>query len=96
LRNLHQTRLRLSWGTVIDPEMGDELKVTVVATGLGAFLEHGGKKPVTVVDNTRLVNPVTEYAKFDKPAFIRGNAQKGGLVQGNAALDRRALDEKRR
>ncbi|MBK8970531.1 MAG: cell division protein FtsZ [Hahellaceae bacterium] len=81
-------------GTVIDPEMGDELKVTVVATGLGAFLEHGGKKPVTVVDNTRLVNPVTEYAKFDKPAFIRGNAQKGGLVQGNAALDRRALDEK--
>lgn len=81
-------------GTVIDPEMGDELKVTVVATGLGAFLEHGGKKPVTVVDNTRLVNPVTEYAKFDKPAFIRGNAQKGGQVQGNAALDRRALDEK--
>ena len=81
-------------GTVIDPDMGDELKVTVVATGLGAFLEQAGKKPVTVVDNPRVVNPVTEYAKFDKPAFIRGNAQKGGQVQGNTALDRRALDEK--
>ena len=36
-------------GTVIDPEMTDELKVTVVATGLGGDRE----KPTKVVDNTR-------------------------------------------
>ena len=35
-------------GTVIDPDMRDELHVTVVATGLGAKIE----KPVKVVDNT--------------------------------------------
>ena len=35
-------------GTVIDPDMRDELHVTVVATGLGARAE----KPVKVVDNT--------------------------------------------
>ncbi|WP_158893301.1 MULTISPECIES: cell division protein FtsZ [unclassified Pseudomonas] len=35
-------------GAVIDPEMRDELHVTVVATGLGARIE----KPVKVVDNT--------------------------------------------
>ena len=35
-------------GAVIDPDMRDELHVTVVATGLGARIE----KPVKVVDNT--------------------------------------------
>ncbi|MBF7730356.1 cell division protein FtsZ [Pseudomonas sp. N040] len=35
-------------GAVIDPEMRDELHVTVVATGLGPRIE----KPVKVVDNT--------------------------------------------
>jgi cell division protein FtsZ len=35
-------------GTVIDPDMRDELHVTVVATGLGARIE----KPVKVIDNT--------------------------------------------
>ena len=35
-------------GAVIDPEMRDELHVTVVATGLGARME----KPTKVVDNT--------------------------------------------
>ena len=35
-------------GIVIDPDMRDELHVTVVATGLGAKIE----KPVKVVDNT--------------------------------------------
>src|SRR5690606_28962518 len=35
-------------GTVIDPDMRDELHVTVVATGLGVKIE----KPVKVIDNT--------------------------------------------
>ena len=34
-------------GTVIDPDMKDELKVTVVATGLG-----GLTRPNVIVDNT--------------------------------------------
>ena len=35
-------------GTVIDPEMNGEIKVTVVATGLGEVR----KAPVKVIDNT--------------------------------------------
>jgi cell division protein FtsZ len=38
-------------GTVIDPDMREELHVTVVATGLGARME----KPVKVIDNTMQV-----------------------------------------
>jgi cell division protein FtsZ len=42
-------------GTVIDPDMRDELHVTVVATGLGARIE----KPVKVIDNTVQVSAST-------------------------------------
>jgi cell division protein FtsZ len=73
-------------GTVIDPDMKDELKVTVVATGLGAFHE----KPLKVVDNSRSVNGTTDYRQLDRPAVMRKRAP----VQGNTALDRRALEEK--
>lgn len=39
-------------GTVIDPEMTDELRVTVVATGLGGAQAAQEPKPTKVVDNT--------------------------------------------
>ncbi len=45
-------------GAVIDPDMRDELHVTVVATGLGARIE----KPVKVVDNTVSVAAVVPAA----------------------------------
>ncbi|MGP5510467.1 cell division protein FtsZ [Pseudomonas helleri] len=46
-------------GTVIDPDMRDELHVTVVATGLGAKIE----KPVKVVDNTVQASYATASAQ---------------------------------
>jgi len=55
-------------GTVIDPEMKDELKVTVVATGLG-----GIARPNVVVDNTTVVavgNDV-DYAQLERPTVHR-------------------------
>jgi len=58
-------------GTVIDPEMCDELKVTVVATGLA---DSG--RPNVVVDNTAALagtGPV-DYAKLDRPAYARQHA----------------------
>jgi cell division protein FtsZ len=68
-------------GTVIDPEMTDELKVTVVATGLSQVVE----KPVKVIDNTvRAVSGPTDYNQLDRPAVIR---RKGVLDMGNAAVD---------
>ncbi|MCK0106176.1 cell division protein FtsZ [Marinobacter sp. S0848L] len=66
-------------GTVIDPEMTEELKVTVVATGLGGDRE----KPTKVVDNSRTLDGTTDYNQLDRPAILRRRA----VTQGNVALD---------
>lgn len=53
-------------GTVIDPSLENEMRVTVVATGLGD--KHA--KPTKVVDNTdREITP--DYRQLDKPAIMR-------------------------
>ncbi|MDX1755770.1 MAG: cell division protein FtsZ [Marinobacter sp.] len=66
-------------GTVIDPEMTEELKVTVVATGLGGERE----KPTKVVDNTRTLDGTTDYNQLDRPAVLRRRA----VANGNVAID---------
>jgi len=66
-------------GTVIDPEMTDELKVTVVATGLGGDRE----KPTKVVDNSRTLDGTTDYNQLDRPAVLRRRA----VSRGNVAID---------
>ena len=53
-------------GTVIDPSLENEMRVTVVATGLGD--RHA--KPTKVVDNTdRRIT--ADYRQLDKPAVMR-------------------------
>ena len=56
-------------GTVIDPDMGEELKVTVVATGLGE-----PEIPNVIVDNTvaqAALDGQVDYNQLDRPAFDR-------------------------
>ncbi|MBK8102341.1 MAG: cell division protein FtsZ [Cellvibrionales bacterium] len=82
-------------GTVIDPDMSDELRVTVVATGLGH--KPAAEKPTKVVDNTvgqsRAVSAgaVPNYDELDRPAVMRRQQQRdsyspsyasGGLDSG--------------
>ena len=63
-------------GTVIDPEMSDQICVTVVATGLGDMLS-----PKTVVDNGQLNNEAREaFNSADAPQILRAQAI------GNTAL----------
>lgn len=76
-------------GTAIDPDMEDELQVTVVVTGIG----HRAEKPVKVIDNT--INTQTmaasmptamavgddvmqpeDYRRYDRPASLRANQTK--------------------
>jgi len=69
-------------GTVIDPEMTNELRVTVVATGLGAVgmsapLPKEISKPAAtkvVIDNTRRSSGQIDYSALDRPAHLRANA----------------------
>jgi cell division protein FtsZ len=77
-------------GTVIDPDMRDELHVTVVATGLGAKIE----KPVKIIDNTlqtmsaqsaapapaRQELPAVNYRDLDRPTVMRNQAQAGAAA----------------
>ena len=53
-------------GTVIDPSLDVEMRVTVVATGLAGSHE----RPKKVVDNTNL-DGTTDYRQLDTPAIMR-------------------------
>ncbi|MBV6286032.1 cell division protein FtsZ [Pseudomonas aegrilactucae] len=76
-------------GTVIDPDMRDELHVTVVATGLGAKIE----KPVKVIDNTlqsavqtaapapvRPEQASVNYRDLERPTVMRNQAHAGAAA----------------
>jgi cell division protein FtsZ len=60
-------------GTVIDPDMKDELRVTVVATGLGAA---AAKASLQVVDTAPRAEAIAvddepDYKEFDRPPAMR-------------------------
>ncbi|TCK17322.1 cell division protein FtsZ [Thiogranum longum] len=61
-------------GTVIDPDMHDELRVTVVATGLGAEQTGVEEKPEPVQLVHRNKRGEVDYAELDRPAVIRKKA----------------------
>jgi cell division protein FtsZ len=67
-------------GTVIDPTMSEEIKVTVVATGLGS---QAVRIPLQIVDGvpkTAAIDPELEpdYSKFDRPPAMRNSGRSAG------------------
>lgn len=86
-------------GTVIDPEMTNELRVTVVATGLGiakaaaAAKEVKAAAPTKVIDNTRRpAAPPVDYAALDRPAHLRANAHSSNAAALAAPLGDKELE----
>jgi len=63
-------------GTVIDPEMNGELRVTVVATGLGT--EVRTQQPYRVV---RTGTGTTDYEDLDTPTVIRNRRDDGAELK---------------
>jgi cell division protein FtsZ len=55
-------------GTVIDPELSDELRVTVVATGLERTIKHEDK-PVRLIQKN--ASGEIDYDQLDRPTVIR-------------------------
>ena len=80
-------------GTVIDPDMGEDLKVTVVATGLGE-----PAKPSVVVDNTGIKAQVADLladngrgdfgTDWERPVITRPADRVLGGAQTRAAVER--------
>ncbi|MGD8558563.1 MAG: cell division protein FtsZ [Gammaproteobacteria bacterium] len=64
-------------GTVIDPEMSDDLRVTVVATGLGNAL-RSREKPVSLV--AKGSDGQIDYGKLKQPTVIRQRASNSGFT----------------
>ncbi|MEE2914102.1 MAG: cell division protein FtsZ [Pseudomonadota bacterium] len=66
-------------GTVIDQDMTDDMRVTVVATGLG---DTEFERPKTVVDNTQRQTisqgAAVNYSDLDRPAVSRRKALETG------------------
>lgn len=79
-------------GTVIDPELTDELRVTVVATGLGA-VQAAAKAPTkVVVDNTRRASGEVDYTALDRPTVMRNATNGAAEVAPAADRDMEYLD----
>lgn len=61
-------------GTVIDPDMKGEVRVTVVATGLAEGQAVQKPEPTkVVVDNTRRTTGRPDYSTLDRPTVMRKN-----------------------
>jgi cell division protein FtsZ len=89
------------WGTVVDDSLGDEMRVTVIATGIGQTAPqvqapeapkdetYGGKlRPVTAGDLQNVVD-------YEEPAFIRRRkaAGGGGGERGFGGFEGGSIDE---
>ncbi len=87
------------WGTVVDDSLGDEMRVTVIATGIGQGAANeepekpvdetfGGKlRPVTVDDLKNVVD-------YEEPAFMRRRrAAAGGREAAFDHFAQSAVDE---
>ena len=83
-------------GTVIDPDMQDELRVTVVATGLGnpaalhAPLSDEPKMKVVMAE--KKADGELDYHQLERPTVIRNKRVVGGDVQPNYDTDLEYLD----
>ncbi len=60
-------------GTVIDPELRDEIRVTVIVTGLGRKQGHGQPAGVKLIDSTKADGSI-DYHQLEKPAVMRRHA----------------------
>lgn len=73
-------------GTVIDPELRDEVRVTVIVTGLGRK-QVGTSTKIPNIESARQPETTLDYGHLDKPAIARRQATPtASLTSGAAAV----------
>ncbi|MDD5179940.1 MAG: cell division protein FtsZ [Gallionellaceae bacterium] len=72
-------------GSVFDEGMGDDLRVTIVATGLGSPVERKQSKPVLAYEEQKRTGTHDEpmsainYSELDKPAVMRSGRHREAI-----------------
>ncbi|MEX1032679.1 MAG: cell division protein FtsZ, partial [Cellvibrionaceae bacterium] len=80
-------------GTVIDPQMSDELRVTVVATGLGSERqERSSSSTKVVVDNTMRKTGQPDYSSLDRPTVLRTQAATSARPKVQSRMDENEME----
>ncbi len=69
-------------GTVIDPELRDEVRVTVIVTGLGR--KHGTGTTTRIQESAR-ADGFVDYQYLDKPAVVRKHANAAPVSYATAS-----------
>lgn len=78
-------------GTVIDPEMTDELRVTVVVTGLGGQASGGESVRNRIIENTK-TDGTMDYQKLERPTIMRNQQQDVPAKPVSAEMDQRNIE----
>ena len=75
------------WGTSVDDSMGDEMRVTVIATGIGKEAETEEPLAATLRGKIRDITPddLDNVVDYDEPTFIR---QKKAVGESSGAIYR--------
>ncbi len=76
-------------GTVIDENMADDLRVTMVATGLGNINSQAKTKPLTVVHSRTGTDDMTAEIHAEDPAVMRTGRRSNATV---AAMRQSGID----
>lgn len=74
-------------GTVIDPDMSNNIRVTVVATGLGQPIERQVVPPIHVVEaaESQVEAGAPNYGAFDRPTKERKERKEASTEQATSA-----------
>jgi cell division protein FtsZ len=79
IKNITSDGATVVVGTVIDPELRDEVRVTVIVTGLGR--KNASSTNLTHrIAETNKIDGTVDYQRFDKPAVMR----KHGILTSHA------------
>lgn len=71
-------------GTVIDPEMKDEVRVTIIVTGLGRKQVAANKLNQAPIENLQPIEQkIVDYNDLDKPAILRRKNEEASLHNSN-------------
>ncbi|MFP4147564.1 MAG: cell division protein FtsZ, partial [Halorhodospira sp.] len=79
-------------GAVIDSELEEELRVTVVATGLGPAPQNTAEPAKAAQQVARKQTGEVDYAQLDRPTVIRQNAQSERSKETGSGEDMEYLD----